>query len=126
MPQEKQAYLLLLNTQNSTHADITITNTNDTHTKISKQHTRLVKQPHFHLRQTPFIPNSAEHITRHNLQINNTTLDIYKVLGLTLDPKLLCNIHVDNTTVKVSKIIPVLKVLADGPQTCFIYHKFTM
>ena len=35
-----------------------------------------------------------------------------QILGLTLDPKLTYNKHIDNTATKASKTIPILKVLS--------------
>ena len=64
---------------------------------------------------TLFTPDPAEYSTKLNLQINNTTLDMSthpKILGLTLDPKLTYNTHIDNTANKASKTLSILKVLS--------------
>ena len=50
-----------------------------------------------------------------NCYIINTTLDMqtyFKILNLTLEPKLTINKHIDNKAVKTSKTIPMFKVLS--------------
>ena len=57
---------------------------------------------------TLFIP--VEYNTRLILQINNTILNMHtdlKIVGLTLDPKLSYNKHIDNMAAKISKMIPI-------------------
>ena len=56
----------------------------------------------------------AEYNTQLGLQIDNTTLPMTthpKILGLTLDPKLTYNRHIDLAATKARKTINILKVL---------------
>ena len=63
---------------------------------------------------TLLTPDPAEYNTQLGLQIDNTTLPMTthtKILGLTLDPKLTYNRHIDLAATKARKTINILKVL---------------
>ena len=79
---------------------------------------------------TLLTPNPAEYNKQLGLQIDNTTLPMTthpKILGLTLDPKLTYNRHIDLAATKARKTINILKVLTSakwGKRVCF-YHMVT-
>ena len=63
---------------------------------------------------TLLTPDPPEYNTQLGLQIDNTTLPMTihpKILGLTLDPKLTYNRHIDLAATKARTIINILKVL---------------
>ena len=63
---------------------------------------------------TLLTPDPAEYNKQLGLQIDNTTLPMTthpKILGLTLDPKLTYNRHIDLAATKARKTINILKVL---------------
>ena len=63
---------------------------------------------------TLLTPDPAEYNTQLGLQIDNTTLPTtthLKILGLTLDPKLTYNRHINLAATKARKTINILKVL---------------
>ena len=63
---------------------------------------------------TLFTPDPAEYSTQLELQIDNITLPMNinpKILGLTLDPKLTHNKHIEITTTKAHKTLQILKTL---------------
>ena len=63
---------------------------------------------------TLFTCDLEEYSTSLNLQINNTNLEMYthpKIFGLTLNPKLIYNKHIDNTVGKAFKSILILNSL---------------
>ena len=75
---------------------------------------------------TLLTPDPAEYNTQLGLQIDNTTLPITthpKILGLTLDPKLTYNRHIDLAATKARKTINILKVLTS---TMWGKHKETI
>ena len=64
--------------------------------------------------KTTCTPDPAEYNTQPGLQIDNITLPKTthpKILGLTLDPKLTYNWHIDLAATKARKTINILKVL---------------
>ena len=63
---------------------------------------------------TLLTPDPAEYNKQLGLQIDNTTLPMTthpKILGLTLDPKLTYNRHIDLAATKARKTLNILKVL---------------
>ena len=63
---------------------------------------------------TLLTPDPAEYNTQLGLQIDNTTLPMTthpKIRGITLDPKLTYNRHIDLTATEARKTINILKVL---------------
>ena len=65
---------------------------------------------------TLLIPDPAEYNTQLGLQIDNTTLPMTthpKIIGLTLNPKLTYNRHIDLAATKPRKTINILKDLTE-------------
>ena len=63
---------------------------------------------------TLFTPDPAEYSNQLRLKIDNTTLPTEthpKILGLTFDPKLTFNRHIENSTTKAKKSLKIIKAL---------------
>jgi hypothetical protein len=118
--------------------DITITSTNkNIHTAKTNLQTYLntiadwIQNNHLTLntdktQTTLFTPDPAEYSTKLNITLQNKTLDTIKhpkILGLTLDPKLTYNKHIQNTKTKAQKTLNIYKALTG---TSWGKHKETI
>ena len=85
-----------------------------THNHSSIRHEQSIRHKPDKTTCTLFTPSPAEYSTQLELQIDNITLPMNinpKILGLTLDPKLTYNKHIEKNTPKARKTIQILKAL---------------